>query len=240
VHKLSKGGIPLANGDVQLPKPPPWAYPLWSRHETQNYETDRMLKSTSQVIDQAMAQPWEAKVKILSVSFSIEKLGRSRSLAISDTGRKLRHTTTDSHDPEDSQAIEDQPIEWVKVTLSAVLGVNMDGVDGNEPTRKKDHRRVPSTIAIEEVKVRLTYKVHVLIDIFKTSIIPFSFIFYPVFNQCTYSEVYCDCIVAISFSRDSEFVYRFLGESANVFFLCVRLLCCDNICLSGYNCANVC
>jgi phosphatidylinositol 4-kinase B len=155
----------LANGDVQLPKPPPWAYPLWSRHETQNYETDRMLKSTSQVIDQAMAQPWEAKVKILSVSFSIEKLGRSRSLAISDTGRKLRHTTTDSHDPEDSQAIEDQPIEWVKVTLSAVPGVNMDDVDGNEPTRK-DHRRVPSTIAIEEVKVRLTYKVHFFVGIF--------------------------------------------------------------------------
>jgi phosphatidylinositol 4-kinase B len=114
---------------------------LWSQHETQNYETDRMLKSTSQVIDQAMAQPWEAKVKFVNVSFSIEKLGRSRSLEISDTGRKLRHTTTDSHDPEDSQAIEDQPIEWVKVTLSAVLGVNMDDVDGNEPTRKKDHRR---------------------------------------------------------------------------------------------------
>ncbi|KAK3118571.1 hypothetical protein QOZ80_9BG0701690 [Eleusine coracana subsp. coracana] len=153
VHKLSKGGIPLANGDVQLPKPPPWAYPLWSRHETQNYETDRMLKSTSQVIDQAMAQLWEAKVKFVNVSFSIEKLGRSRSLAISDTGRRLRHATTDSPDPqEDSQTICDQPIEWVKVTLSAVPGVNMDDVDGNEPTRKKDHRRVPSTIAIEEVK----------------------------------------------------------------------------------------
>ncbi|GJN06763.1 hypothetical protein PR202_ga24519 [Eleusine coracana subsp. coracana] len=154
VHKLSKGGIPLANGDVQLPKPPPWAYPLWSRHETQNYETDRMLKSTSQVIDQAMAQLWEAKVKFVNVSFSIEKLGRSRSLAISDTGCRLQHATTDSPDPqEDSQTIGDQPIEWVKVTLSSVPGVNMDDVDGNEPTRKKDHRRVPSTIAIEEVKV---------------------------------------------------------------------------------------
>ncbi|OEL14392.1 Phosphatidylinositol 4-kinase beta 1 [Dichanthelium oligosanthes] len=152
-HKLSKGGIPLANGDVQLPKPPPWAYPLWSRHETQNYETDRMLKSTSQVIDQAMAQLWETKVKFVNVSFSVEKLGRSRSLVISDTGRRLRHARTDSHDPpEDSQAIDDQPIEWVKVTLSAVPGVNMDDVDENEPTRKKDHRRVPSTIAIEEVK----------------------------------------------------------------------------------------
>ncbi|KAF0894709.1 hypothetical protein E2562_001997 [Oryza meyeriana var. granulata] len=153
VNKLSKGGIPLANGDVQLPKPPPWAYPLWSRHETQNYETDRMLKSTSQVIDQAMAQLWEAKVKFVNVSFSVEKLGRSRSIAISDSGRRSWQSTADSHDPSGaSQPIVDQPIEWVKVTLSAVPGVNMDDVDDNEPARKKDHRRVPSTIAIEEVK----------------------------------------------------------------------------------------
>lgn len=153
VNKLSKGGIPLANGNVQLPKPPPWAYPLWSRHETQNYETERMLNSTSQVIDQAMAQLWEAKVKFVNVSFSIEKLGRSRSIAMSDSGHRLRQATTDSHDPSgDSQAIDDQPIEWVKVTLSAVPGVNIEDVDDNEPIRKKDHRRVPSTIAIEEVK----------------------------------------------------------------------------------------
>nr|ACM17551.1 phosphatidylinositol kinase [Oryza brachyantha] len=153
VNKLSKGGIPLANGDVQLPKPPPWAYPLWSRHETQNYETDRMLKSTSQVIDQAMAQLWEAKVKFVNVNFSVEKLGRSRSIAISDSGRRSRQSTADSHDPSgDSEPMADQPMEWVKVTLSAVPGVNMDDVDDNEPIRKKDHRRVPSTIAIEEVK----------------------------------------------------------------------------------------
>nr|ACS49598.1 phosphatidylinositol kinase [Oryza alta] len=153
VNKLSKGGIPLANGDVQLPKPPPWAYPLWSRHETQNYETDRMLKSTSQVIDQAMAQLWEAKVKFVNVSFSVEKLGRSRSIAISDLGHRSRQSTADSNEPSgDSQPIADQSIEWVKVTLSAVPGVNMDDADDNEPTRKKDHRRVPSTIAIEEVK----------------------------------------------------------------------------------------
>jgi phosphatidylinositol 4-kinase B len=175
---LSKGGIPLANGDVQLPKPPPWAYPLWSQHETQNYETDRMLKSTSHVIDQAMAQLWEAKVKFVNVSFSIKKLGRSRSLVISDTRRRLRHTTTDSHDPEeDPEGIGDQPIEWVKVTLSTVPGVNMDDVDGNEPTRKKDHRRVPSTIAIEEVKVRLTYKVHFSIHMYFFKQLEFFFFF---------------------------------------------------------------
>lgn len=181
MHKLSKGGIPLANGDVQLPKPPPWAYPLWSRHETQNYETDRMLKSTSQVIDQAMAQLWEAKVKFVNVSFSIEKLGRSRSLALSDMGHRQRHVTIDSPYPqEDSQAVGDQPIEWVKVTLSAVPGVSMDDVDGNEPTRKKDHRRVPSTIAIEEVKVRRilmfifhSYVLFKLLEFFLSFSIPF-------------------------------------------------------------------
>lgn len=152
-NKLSKGGIPLANGDVQLPKPPPWAYPLWSRHEPQSYETDRMLNSTSQAIDQAMSQLREAKVKFVNVSFSIEKIGHSRSIAMSESGRKTRQATIESHDLSgDSQAVVDQPIEWVKVTLSAVPGVNMEDVDDNEPIRKKDHRRVPSTIAMEEVK----------------------------------------------------------------------------------------
>jgi phosphatidylinositol 4-kinase len=150
----------LANGDVQLPKPPPWAYPLWSRHEPQNYETDRMLNSTSQVIDQAMSQLREAKVKFVNVSFSIEKIGHSRSIAMSESGRKTRQATIESRDLSgDSQAVVDQPIEWVKVTLSAVPGVNMEDVDDNEPIRKKDHRRVPSTIAMEEVKVRLTHEI---------------------------------------------------------------------------------
>ncbi|KAJ4819102.1 Phosphatidylinositol 4-kinase [Rhynchospora pubera] len=135
-QKLSKGGIPLANGDAQLPKPPPWAYPLWSRHESTTYDSNNMLKSTSQAIDQAMAHLWEAKVKFVTVGFSIERLGRSRSNRESEQGSN-----------------EGEIMEWVKVNLTAVPGVSMEdvGVD-QEPRRKKEHRRIPSTIAIEEVK----------------------------------------------------------------------------------------
>jgi phosphatidylinositol 4-kinase len=119
-----------------------------------------MLNSTSQVIDQAMSQLREAKVKFVNVSFSIEKIGHSRSIAMSESGRRTRQATIESRDLSgDSQAVVDQPIEWVKVTLSAVPGVNMEDVDDNEPIRKKDHRRVPSTIAMEEVKVRLTHEI---------------------------------------------------------------------------------
>jgi phosphatidylinositol 4-kinase len=97
-------------------------------------------------------------VKFVNLSFSIEKIGRSRSIAMSESGRRIRQATAEPHDiSEDSEAVGDQPIEWVKVTLSAVPGVNMEDVDDNEPIRKKDHRRVPSTIAMEEVKVRLTH-----------------------------------------------------------------------------------
>lgn len=223
----------MANGDVQLPKPPPWAYPLWSRHETQNYETDRMLKSTSQVIDQAMAQLWETKVKFVNVSFSIEKLGRSRSIALSETGRRLRHDATDSHDsPADSQIVGDQPIEWVKVTLSAVPGVNMEDVDDNEPTRKKDHRRVPSTIAIEEVKVSLTFEFISLVSYFW-----YQLIFFPVptlllrlqlalitfsFYELSYSQL-SDCVIAFRNMQPLS-IMRWQAAMASNLLLC-NLLC---------------
>nr|CAD1842083.1 unnamed protein product [Ananas comosus var. bracteatus] len=154
-QKLSRGGIPLANGDAQLPKPPPWAYPLWSRHDIHNYDTDRMLKSTSQAIDQAMAQLWEAKVKFVHVSFSIEKhfVGRSRNSVEASSGNKIQQATVSAQDSaSESRSHNDHRIEWVRVNLSAVPGVNMEDVDDPEPTRRKDHRRVPSTIAIEEVK----------------------------------------------------------------------------------------
>ncbi|KAJ3671639.1 hypothetical protein LUZ60_007718 [Juncus effusus] len=132
-QKLSKGGIPLANGNVQLPKPPPWAYPLWSRHDPAPYDSNSMmLKSTSQAIDQAMAHLWEAKVKFVSVRFSIEKLGPSGGAKSENEGNNM---------------------EWVKVSLAAIPGVSMDDVDEQgPPVRKKDHRRIPSTIAMEEVK----------------------------------------------------------------------------------------
>jgi hypothetical protein len=43
--------------------------------------------------------------------------------------------------------------EWVRVILSVVPGVNMEDVEEEQPARRKEHRRVPSTIAMDEVKV---------------------------------------------------------------------------------------
>ncbi|XP_077224269.1 phosphatidylinositol 4-kinase beta 1-like [Tasmannia lanceolata] len=124
-QKLSRGGIPLANGDVQLTKPPPWAYPLWNSQDAHhNGSTDRMSRSTSQAIDQAMAHLWEAKVKFVHVNFSVKK---------------------------NSEA-PDCELECVSVMLTADSGVNMEDIEDPEPPRRKEHRRVPSTIAIEEVK----------------------------------------------------------------------------------------
>ncbi|XP_068647735.1 phosphatidylinositol 4-kinase beta 1-like isoform X2 [Aristolochia californica] len=124
MQKLSRGGIPLANGDVQLPKPPPWAYPLWISHDACHGGTDRLSRSASEAIDQAMAQLWEAKVKFVHVSFSVGNKG---------------------------EAVE-QDVEWVSVRLTADPGVKMEDIEHPQPPRRKDHRRVPSTIAMEEVK----------------------------------------------------------------------------------------
>lgn len=130
-QKLSRGGIPLANRDAQLPKPPPWAYPLWNLRDV-HHSSDGMSISTSQAIDKAMAHLWEAKVKFVHVSLSVEQ----QLLDSSENG-------------------EDHNLEWVSVILTAVPGVNMEDVEVHEPARRKDHRRVPSTIAIEEAKVGL-------------------------------------------------------------------------------------
>eukprot|EP00268_Persea_americana_P033710 TRINITY_DN3333_c0_g2_i4.p1 TRINITY_DN3333_c0_g2~~TRINITY_DN3333_c0_g2_i4.p1 ORF type:complete len:1003 (+),score=194.93 TRINITY_DN3333_c0_g2_i4:504-3512(+) len=127
-QKLSRGGIPLANGDVQLPKPPPWAYPLSSAQDTHYNGSDRMSRSASQAIDQAMAHIWDAKVKFVLVTLSVEK-----------------------QPVDDLQGSEDHDMGWVSVFLSADAGVKMEDIEDQVP-RRKEHRRVPSTIAIENVK----------------------------------------------------------------------------------------
>ncbi|KAJ6797320.1 phosphatidylinositol 4-kinase beta 1-like [Iris pallida] len=162
-QKLSKGGIPLANGDAQLPKPPPWAYPLWSQHDVNRNYTERMLSSTTQAIDQAMTQLWEAKVKFVHVSLSIEKqfVGSSNCSKEPEIERSSQHAIrrypvsknvlANGHDSSYELRTVENGSEWVRVSLSAIPGVNMEDVDEQEP-RRKEHRRVPSTIAIEEVK----------------------------------------------------------------------------------------
>ncbi|KAK6924246.1 Phosphatidylinositol 3-/4-kinase, catalytic domain [Dillenia turbinata] len=136
VQKLSKGGIPLANGDAFLPKPPPWAYPLSARHEMDHSGNDRMSSSTSQAIDQAMAHLWEAKVKFVNVSLSVEEQPAGHG-----EGRTDGSSTKRGND-----------LELVRVVLTVDPGVNMEDIVDQEPQRRKEHRRVPSTVAIEEVK----------------------------------------------------------------------------------------
>ncbi|OVA16344.1 Phosphatidylinositol 3-/4-kinase [Macleaya cordata] len=166
-QKLSRGGIPLANGDAQLPKPPPWAYPLWSPQDVNSNGTDRMLRSTSQAIDHAMAHLWEAKVKFVNVSLSIEKplLNQSKDSESPDTECRIKRSNSASVStgvPVDCEGAKDSvsvlgkqrnhDLEWVRVVLTADPGVKMEDIEDQEPPRRKEHRRVPSTIAIEEVK----------------------------------------------------------------------------------------
>ncbi|RZS25305.1 hypothetical protein BHM03_00058484 [Ensete ventricosum] len=158
-QKLSSRGIPLANGDAQLPKPPPWAYPLWSKNDIYSYDADGMLKSTSQAIDQAMAKLWEAKVKFVDVSFSIESrlVDHSEASQEIDSEWKSQQATVNHENLAiKSTTSNHRTLEWISVNLSAVPGINMEDVEDQEPSRPKDHRRVPSTIAIEEVKVGLS------------------------------------------------------------------------------------
>ena len=53
-----------------------------------------------------------------------------------------------------SQVIFLGDLEWVQVVLTADPGVRLEDIEDQAPPRRKEHRRVPSTVAIEEVKVR--------------------------------------------------------------------------------------
>ncbi|OMO56246.1 hypothetical protein COLO4_35712 [Corchorus olitorius] len=160
-QKLSRGGIPLANGDALLPKPPPWAYPLWTTQEVYRNSSDRMSSSTAQAIDQAMAHNSEAKVKFVNLSFSVEKRSVSKAESIEGSGSQsgirrgissavsLRGEEDFTHKLRDAHASD---LEWVRVVLTADPGLRMEDIEGQGAPRRKEHRRVPSTVAIEEVK----------------------------------------------------------------------------------------
>ncbi|KAH7861307.1 hypothetical protein Vadar_024422 [Vaccinium darrowii] len=166
-HKLSRGGIPLANGDALLPKPPPWAYPLGSAQDMYHSGYDRMSSSTSQAIDQAMAQLWDTKAKFVHVNLSVEKqlpCQEKRTLSL-ECGINLGGLQPASSPLEllscscqgkgtfhVSKGECGSDLEWVRVVLTTDPGVNMDDIVEQEPPRRKEHRRVPSTVAIEEVK----------------------------------------------------------------------------------------
>ncbi|PIA47664.1 hypothetical protein AQUCO_01400343v1 [Aquilegia coerulea] len=162
-QKLSRGGIPLANGDAQLHKPPPWAYPLWNSQDVHRNGSDRMLRSTSQAIDQAMSHSWEAKVNFVHVSLSLENQmpNQSNTSGALDLNCRQQHGCLTSAPRLDNgigaqgpvlRTQHDNDLEWVRIVLTADPGVHMDDIEDQGPPRRKEHRRVPSTVAIEEVK----------------------------------------------------------------------------------------
>ncbi|KAG9138366.1 hypothetical protein Leryth_001555 [Lithospermum erythrorhizon] len=150
-NKLSKGGIPLANGDAFLPKPPPWAYPLGIGQDMYHSGYEGISGSTSQAFDQAMAQIFEAKVKSVHVNLSVEECcadsfccSPQSPTSDCDNCREAAGHTCERKDGCGG--------EWVRVVLTADPGVRMDDIVDQEPPRRKEHRRVPSTVAMEEVK----------------------------------------------------------------------------------------
>ncbi|KAH7415708.1 hypothetical protein KP509_14G057500 [Ceratopteris richardii] len=165
-QKLSRG-IPLANGDVQLPKPPPWAYPVWNQSKMQHNNTDAMLRAASQAIDRAMTHLWETKVKFVHVGLSVSE-NRCSSInchhstnnsavtdakcSCDDSEEVASHNSSDALSLEWGGTSEQQCHQWVRVHLTAVPGVNMEDIEPEEPSRRKDHRRVPSTVAMAQVK----------------------------------------------------------------------------------------
>ena len=135
-----------------MPKPPPWAYPLWTAQEVYRNSNDRMSRSTSQAIDQAMSHLWEAKVNFVQVSLSVENrpFDQSKNMGLLDLDPSVRRSRRSA-----SREENDNDLERVRVVLTADPGVSMEDIEDQEPPRRKEHRRVPSTIAIEEVKVGL-------------------------------------------------------------------------------------
>lgn len=144
-----------------MPKPPPWAYPLWTAQEVYRNSNDRMSRSTSQAIDQAMAHLWEAKVKFVQVSFSVENrpFDRPKNMGSLDLDPGVCRGSRRSASREEN----DNDLEWVRVVLTADPGVCMEDIEDQEPPRRKEHRRVPSTVAMEEVKVRFEWMLLVFI-----------------------------------------------------------------------------
>ncbi|KAM1189697.1 hypothetical protein ACFX2J_025344 [Malus domestica] len=144
-QKLSRGGIPLANGDALLPRPPPWAYPLWTVQEVYRNSNDRMSSSTAQAIDQAMSYTSEAKVKFVTVKISVENKLHSHTVKAENISRSYQRG-------EAATCAQGSDLEWVRVVLTADPGGRMEDIEDQGPPRRKEHRRVPSTVAIEEVK----------------------------------------------------------------------------------------
>ncbi|CAK9192430.1 unnamed protein product [Sphagnum jensenii] len=155
--KLARRGIPLASGDAQLQRPPPWAYPL--QPDIQQPNTQQLLRTASKAIDLAMAHLWETKLKVVDVSFSVQ-LRKQETFGVDiaqpecrvGTGNELPQVSLGRSCHAANREPAGEQMEWVSVTLSVVPGVKMEDVEEEQPARRKEHRRVPSKIAMDEVK----------------------------------------------------------------------------------------
>ena len=137
----------MANGDAFFQKQPAWAYPLWTTQEAYRNSADRMSLSTAQAIDQAMTPKPDVKVKLVSVSLSVESCTvslESLSDPFDDVLAEAPRTGLNSD------------LEWVRVVVTADPGLRMESIPDPAVPRKKEHRRVPSTVAMEEVRVSIS------------------------------------------------------------------------------------
>lgn len=149
-----------------------------------------MSRSTSQAIDQAMAHSWETKVKFVHVNLSVEKqlLSQSGDNELPDSNSSLHlasgpveNVSNHFRDGEDDahllKAAHGNDLEWVRVVINADPGISLEDIEDQEPQRRKEHRRVPSTIAIEEVKVSVFH--------------PLMSSYFPLLGlACSYSDVH--------------------------------------------------
>lgn len=132
----------MANGDAFLQKPPPWAYPLSTAQEVYRNSADRMSLSTVQAIDEAMTH--KSEVKLVSASLLVEKHRNLFNKSVSSGVTGVLRTRLDSD------------LEWVRVVLTADPGLRMESIADPGAPRRKEHRRVPSIVAYEEVKVSVS------------------------------------------------------------------------------------
>lgn len=132
----------MANGDAFMQKPPPWAYSLSTAQEVYRNSTDRMSLSTVQAIDQAMTH--KSEVKLVNASLSVENRSNSAPKSVSIGVAGVPRNGPDSD------------LEWVRVVLTADPGLRMESIADSGVPRRKEHRRVPSIIAFEEVRVSVS------------------------------------------------------------------------------------
>lgn len=99
---------------------------------------NKISRTTSQAIDEAMSSLWDSNAKFVHVSLLVEnQISKS----------KFDHECGQTRDEDGDD------VEWVRVELKADPGVHMDDIAVQEPPRRREHRRVPSMVAFEEVKV---------------------------------------------------------------------------------------